>query len=98
MLDFGFAELLFIMAIAVLVMGPKEIPVIMRAIGRVVRRLQYIRYAMTQYFDDVMQDADLKDIQKQVNFEAARRESGFNEEAEDEAYFEEEDEPDRTTP
>ncbi|MDB2683233.1 twin-arginine translocase TatA/TatE family subunit, partial [Alphaproteobacteria bacterium] len=33
MLDFGWAELLVIMAVAVLVIGPKELPVVMRGFG-----------------------------------------------------------------
>ena len=69
MLDFGWTELFLIIAVAVIVIGPKEIPVLMVALGRVVRRLQYIKYAISQQFDDVMRDADLDDIRKSVNFE-----------------------------
>ncbi len=69
MLDFGWTELFLIIAVAVIVVGPKEIPVLMVALGRVVRRLQYIKYAISQQFDDVMRDADLDDIRKSVNFE-----------------------------
>ena len=70
MLDFGFTELLLIMAVAVFVVGPKEIPVIMRTLGRLMRRLQYMRFAMSRQFEDFMQDSDLDDIRKSVNFEA----------------------------
>jgi len=87
MLDFGFPELLLIAALAVLVMGPKEIPVIMRTLGRVVRRLQYVRYAFTQQFEDFMKEADLADIRDQVNFEA----DGYDEAAGDEEYLQEEE-------
>lgn len=70
MLDFGFPELLVIVALAVLVVGPKEIPKIMVALGRVVRRLQYVRFAVTQQFEDFMRENDLQDVRDQVNFEA----------------------------
>ena len=70
MFDFGWAELLVIVAIGILVIGPNEIPVLMRTIGRLVRRLQYVRYAFTQQFEDFMQENDLDDIRKSVNFEA----------------------------
>ncbi len=56
MLDFGFPELLLIMAVAVLVIGPNEIPAVMRALGRVVRRLQYVRYAFSRQFEEFMED------------------------------------------
>ncbi len=70
MLDFGLPELLMIMAVAVLVIGPNEIPSLMRGLGRVVRRLQYIRYAFSQQFEEFMTESDLDDIRKSVNFEA----------------------------
>ena len=70
MLDFGWAELLVIVAVGVLVIGPNEIPTMMRSLGRIVRRLQYMRYAFTQQFDDFMKDTDLDNIRNSVNFEA----------------------------
>ncbi|MCB1533097.1 MAG: twin-arginine translocase TatA/TatE family subunit [Alphaproteobacteria bacterium] len=82
MLDFGFPELLVIIALAVLVVGPNEIPKIMVGLGRIVRRLQYVRFAMTQQFDDFMREHDLEDIRKSVNFEEKR----FDEAAADDEY------------
>ncbi len=80
MLDFGWSELLVIMALAVLVMGPEEIPKIMVTLGRIMRRLQYVRYAFTQQFEEFLNEADLQDINKQVNFEMrAPRDSVFDE-------------------
>lgn len=70
MLDFGFAELLVIIAIAVLVIGPSEIPTLMVALGRVVRRLQYIRFAISEQFEDFMNEADMNGLRTSVNFEA----------------------------
>ncbi len=82
MLDFGFVELLMIVVVAVLVIGPSEIPKVMVALGRVVRRVQYVKYAFSQQFEDIMRDADLSDIRKQVNFEA----KDFDEDAADAEY------------
>ena len=62
MLDLGWPELFVIMAVAVLVIGPNEIPSIMRLLGRFVRRLQYIKYAFSQQFEEFMQEQDLDDI------------------------------------
>ena len=80
MLDFGFPELLLIMAVAVLVIGPQEIPAVMRMLGRIVRRLQYVRYAFSRQFEEFMEESDLDDIRKSVNFE----ERDFDEQATDE--------------
>ena len=66
MLDFGFTELLLIIAIAVLVIGPDEIPALMTSLGRMVRRLQYMRYALTEQFDDFLHQTDLAELQKEA--------------------------------
>ena len=70
MLDFSWPELLVIIAIAVLVVGPKELPQIMRVIGRFVRKVQYMRFSISRHFDEIMNEADLdrmrRDAEKAV--------------------------------
>ncbi|MGH1457059.1 MAG: twin-arginine translocase TatA/TatE family subunit [Alphaproteobacteria bacterium] len=70
MLDFGWTELILIVAIAIIVIGPDEIPALMVGLGRVFRRFQYIKFAVSRQFDDLMHDADLDNIRNTVNFEA----------------------------
>ncbi len=70
MLDFGWAELILIIVVSVIVIGPNEIPALMVGLGRVFRRFQYVKFAISQQFDDLMHDADLSDIRKSVNFES----------------------------
>lgn len=62
MFDLAWGEMLVIVAVAVLVIGPKEIPGMMRAAGRVTRRLQYMRFALSQQFEDIMKDHDLAEL------------------------------------
>lgn len=83
MLDFGWAELLIIVAVAVFVIGPKDIPNIMYGLGRIMRRIQYIRYAVSQQFDDIMNSGDIEELRKGVNFEAARSDESVNAEIEE---------------
>ncbi len=85
MLDFGWPELFLIIAVMVVVIGPDEIPAIMVTFGRVFRRFQYIKFAISQQFEDVMRDADMDDIRKSVNFEAPEG-ATFDEAAADEEY------------
>lgn len=80
MLDFGWAELLIIIAVAIFVIGPKDIPNIMLGLGRVMRRIQYVRFAMTRQFDELMQGADVEELRKGVNFEAPRTQDDVDEE------------------
>ena len=85
MLDFGWAELFLIMVVGVLVIGPNEIPGLMRGFGRLFRRFQYMKHAVSQQFEDFMDVADVEDLQKAVNFEAKPDgHEGFDEAAEDE--------------
>jgi sec-independent protein translocase protein TatB len=89
MLDFGWPELFVIAIMAVLVIGPQDFPKVMVGVGRLFRRFQYIKYAMSQQFDDVMQQADLNHLRDDVNFEAERASDSetFDEEAEDEKFL-----------
>ena len=83
MLDFGWPEMFLIIAVAVLVIGPDEIPNIMVGLGRLFRRFQYAKYAISRQFEEIMEDADLNDIRNSVNFEAEGQDY-FDEAAADE--------------
>lgn len=82
MLDFGWAELFLVLAVAVFAIGPAEIPSLMRGAGRLFRRFQYMKFALSRQFDDFM---EMEGLNEAVNFEA--RHDGaedFDEAAEDE--------------
>jgi Tat protein translocase TatB subunit len=88
MLNLGWSELFFIMILSIIVIGPNEIPVIMRNLGRIARRLHYMRFALSQQLEDFMKEHDLKEIKdlgRDVNFEAPRFDgTEFNEAEADE--------------
>lgn len=73
MFGIGWSELLVIMVIAVMVIGPKDIPKAMYQIGRFARRLQYVKFAMSQQFDDILRAGDIEELRKGVNFEAKEK-------------------------
>lgn len=70
MFGLSFVEFLLIAVVAVLVIGPKEMPAVLYGLGRAVRRLQYVKYAFSQHFDDFMKTHDLDELRRGVNFEA----------------------------
>ena len=83
MLDFSWIEFLTIIIIGVLVLGPKDLPAILYQLGKVVRRLQYMRFALSNQFDDFMQQAELQDPEKKYQkpapvFEQEEEESPFS--------------------
>lgn len=92
MMDFGWSELVVVIAVAVLVIGPDELPEVMRTLGRIVRRFQYIKFALSQQFEDLMRDTDLDELRRSVNFEARKHEDAiakgdFDESGADEEYM-----------
>lgn len=58
MLDFGWAEFIIIALIGLIVVGPKDIPRLMYQAGRLFRRLHYMKFALSQQFDDFMEKAE----------------------------------------
>ena len=72
MFGIDWSELLVIIMIAVVVIGPKDIPKIMYTLGRVARRVQYAKFAMSQQFDEILRAGDIEELRKGVNFEARK--------------------------
>lgn len=64
MFNIGWAEGLVILVVAVFVIGPKELPKLMYGLGRLVRRVQYMKFALSRQFDDVLNQIDLDDLRK----------------------------------
>ncbi|MGZ9097348.1 MAG: Sec-independent protein translocase subunit TatA/TatB [Micavibrio sp.] len=96
MLDFAWSELLVVIAVAVLVIGPKDIPKVMRGLGQLMRRVQYLRFALSQQFEDLMKETDLEEL-RQMNKEAAQDQPETDEAAADQEEEEREDDRDVTT-
>lgn len=59
MFDLSFAELAFIAVIALVVIGPKELPIVLRAVGRWVGRFKRMARGVLQQLelDDIQEDA-----------------------------------------
>lgn len=83
MFEIGWSEILLIVVVASIVIGPKELPALLRTLGRLARRLQYVRYAFTQQFEDFIKEHDLDSIHQDVNFEAHRGQDVFDEASSD---------------
>ncbi len=64
MLDFGFSELLLILVLGLFLIGPRDIPGLVYQLGRFVRRLQYVKFALSKQFDDFMEQADLQELRR----------------------------------
>ena len=66
MLDFGWTELAIIAVIALMVIGPKDLPKVLRTMGQWTRRLRGLAREFQGHIDDVIRDADLEDVRDGV--------------------------------
>lgn len=67
MFDIGAGELIVIGIVALLVIGPHELPTAIRAVGRMVNRMRRMAGEFRTQFDDAMREADLAEAKQSVN-------------------------------
>jgi sec-independent protein translocase protein TatB len=66
MFDIGWTELLMLAVLTLLVMGPKELPVLLRNLGRFTARMRDFAGQFKSALMDMEQQADLKEISSTV--------------------------------
>lgn len=64
--QFGFAEFLLIAAAALIVVGPKDLPVMMRRLGQFVARGKAMAREFQSAFDDIAKQAELDELRKEI--------------------------------
>jgi len=64
MFDIGFQELLVIVVIAVLVIGPKDMPLAMRTAGRWIGKVRKVSSHFRTGIDAMVREAELEDMEK----------------------------------
>ena len=74
MFDIGWSELLVIAIVAIVVVGPKELPRVLRSFGRYANKLKHTAAEFRRQFDDAMLESELEDARK--SFERAAKEAG----------------------
>ncbi|TVR84176.1 MAG: twin-arginine translocase subunit TatB [Rhodospirillales bacterium] len=66
MLDLGWPELFVITILALIVIGPKDLPKALRAVSVVVRKARGLAREFQSGFDEMVREAELDDLRKQV--------------------------------
>jgi sec-independent protein translocase protein TatB len=66
MFDIGWSELLVIGVVALLVVGPKELPALLRTIGKYVGILKRQANEFRAQFDEAMRETELEQLRKEV--------------------------------
>jgi sec-independent protein translocase protein TatB len=66
MFDFGAGELVVIGVVALVAIGPKELPGLLRTVGQAVGKLRRMAGDFQGQFNDAMREAELADAQKMI--------------------------------
>lgn len=66
MFDIGWTEMLVIGAVALIVIGPKELPRALRGIGQVVSKIRSMASEFQGTFNEAMREAEFDQIRKEV--------------------------------
>ncbi len=86
MLDFGWSEFFLCLVVAVFAIGPKQIPEVLYWVGKVVRRIQYLKFAVTNQLDDLMNVAEVEKLRKQASLKSDVS-PRIQDDIDDESYF-----------
>ena len=66
MFDIGWSELVIIAVVALVVIGPKELPATLRTIGKMTARARKVAGDFRAQFDEAMREADLDDVRQTI--------------------------------
>ena len=66
MFDIGWPELLIVAVITVIVVGPKELPRVLRTVTGLIRKVRGMASDFQSTIDDMVRESELDDLRKQV--------------------------------
>ena len=78
MFDIGWSELLVIGMVALIVIGPKELPGALRTMGQWMGKLRRMASEFQGQFQEAMREAEMADLKKQVDDMTAQAKSYAN--------------------
>ena len=67
MFDIGWTEMLVVAVVAILFVGPKELPGMLRTFGRAVKKIRMLAGDFQRQFDDALKDAELDGVKDGIN-------------------------------
>lgn len=66
MFDIGWSELLVVAVVAIIVVGPKDLPRMLRAFGRLMGQVRRTANEFKSQFDEALRDAELDEARRSV--------------------------------
>lgn len=78
MLDLSWGEILLIGAVALIVIGPKDLPRTLRAVGQTVGKVRRMAGEFQGHFNQAMREAELDEVRKEVEGMNRMANTAFN--------------------
>lgn len=78
MFDIGWTELVIIGVVALIVIGPRELPATLRTIGQAMTKLRRMASEFQGQLNDAMREAELDELRKQAEKLSSEMTSGIN--------------------
>lgn len=66
MFDLSFGEILLVVVVTVVFIGPKELPTVIKAITKAVRYMRSVAQDFRRMFDEIAEESGVKDIEKEI--------------------------------
>jgi sec-independent protein translocase protein TatB len=66
MFDIGWSELLVIAVVAIVVVGPKDLPKLMRSVGHYAGKLRRAATDFQRQFDEAMRESEVEEVRKAI--------------------------------
>ena len=67
MFDIGWTEITFILIVAIIVIGPRELPRVLRTVGQWVGKAKSMTSEFRDHVDDMIRDTELDEVKKQID-------------------------------
>src|SRR6516165_1738193 len=78
MFEIGWSELLLIGIVALIAIGPKELPGVLRSLGQWTGKLRRMASEFQNQFQEAMREAEMVDLKKQVDEMTSQAQSYAN--------------------
>ena len=66
MFDLGWGEMAVIALVAIIILGPKELPHALKTLGRAIRKVREVSREFQGHVDEMVREAELDDVRKQL--------------------------------
>lgn len=77
MFDIGWSELMLIGIVALIVVGPKDLPVMFRALGRMTAKARAMAREFSRAMEDAAKDSGLEDVSRDLRAAASAKSRGI---------------------